>query len=120
MRHLVRNAPKHEAFHPSHASVPDYHEVSIHGLSNADERISRVTLGIVHLGKNPLAFGLGKQLRPDAVSVIAQTGTCGLRCSWHVRESRRCCGVNRMYSMKLGPRHLGQGNGLSDGDCCAV
>jgi hypothetical protein len=120
MRHLVRNAPKHKAFHPSHASVPDDHEVGIHGLSNADERISRVTLGIVHLDRHPLAFGLGKQLRPDAVSVVAQTGTCGLRYSRNVRESRSGYGVNRMNSMKLGPCHLGQGNGLSHGACCAV
>ena len=120
MRHLVRNASKHEAFHPSHASVPNYHEVGIHSLSNPDECISRVTLGIVHLGRHSVAFGLGKQLRPDAVSVVAQTGTCGLRRSGHVRESRRGCEVNRMNGMHLRPCHLGEGKGLYDGNRGAV
>jgi hypothetical protein len=120
MGHLVGNAPEHEAFHPRHAPVSNHNEISVNSLGDADESVSWVTVGIVHLGRYTMALGLGEQFRTDVVSVVAQAETGGLRCSGHVRESRRGGGVNRMNGVHLGPSHLCQGKGLSDGDSCAV
>ena len=72
MRHLVRNAPENQAFHPSHTTVSDHNDVRVYGIGCFDERISRVALGVVHLGRHPLAFGLGEHLRADVLRVVAK------------------------------------------------
>ena len=70
MGQLIGNTPKHKALEPSHASVPDYHEVCLAGLADRDQRVGRITLGAVHFSGHTLACGLSEHLSTDVVSAI--------------------------------------------------
>lgn len=120
MGHLVRNAPEHKTLHPRHAPVPHHDEIGVNSLGDADQGVSWITVGIVHFGSHSLTFCLGEELRTDAVSVVPQVCTGGLRRSRDVGESCGGDGMNCMNGMHLGAGYLCQGKGLSDSNSSSV
>ena len=122
MGHLVGNTPEHEAPEPAHALIPDYQEVSLDRFGDRDEHIGWITVSSVHLGRHTFTSGLREHSRTDDVSRVMQQ-IClsnGSASELESRTSRQNDGANGMDDMQLGAAHLGEVDGVSDGDRSSV